>query len=406
MPYKRPDSPYYYCRRKALVGYGDSGRLSSGVTSKRVAERMERVLEELAERALVEPTWTKLLDAVCKEKTLSLPDLLRARNERRLDGLLAGLHDPDLREAIAAYLASTNKGRMVRLGFDMLRALAPKGARLSYVRDPKNVLAMCRRVETKGWTNGDHKGDPIKRNSVRRTLYRAISLLLREELGQAERNRIMGDVHFPAEDDTREVLLEPAEIGRLLQTCDEVADGTGNSGYRELRVAIRLMLQTSADRGVVFAGTTAAGDARGLLVRDVRVYEEEEGGLSGEVYLPDPKTKDRRRTVPMTDGLCRELLALAEGKDADDPIFSVSYSQVDAMWYRVRGKAKLKHVRIKDLRSVAAIYGERAGVPLTVMARTLGHADESMTRRYQAHQAVMSSDQAGAIEAAMGLQAA
>lgn len=295
---------------------------------------------------------------------------------------------------------------MVRLGFDMLRALAPRKARLSYVREPKNVLDLCRRSERGEPVDEDGTLSPQKRNSVRRTLYRAISLLLREELGRAERNRILGDVHFPAEDDTREVLLEPAEIDRLLRTCDDVAERTGNPGYRELLVAVRLMLRTSADRGVLFAGKTAAGEARGLRVRDVRVYQEERGELVGEVYLPDPKAKDRRRTVPMTDGLCRELLVLAEGKGADDPIFSVSYSQVDAMWYRVREEANLKHVRIKDLRSVAAIYGERAGVPLTVMARALGHADESMTRRYQAHQAVLSADQAGAIEAAMGLRGA
>lgn len=182
------------------------------------------------------------------------------------------------------------------------------------------------------------------------------------------------------------------ELAREFEPCEETiyawlkqADRTGNGGYRELRVAVRLMLQTSADRGVVFAGRTAAGEARGFRVCDARIFQEEGGEIVGEVFLPDPKTKDRPLTVPMTDALCRELLVLTDGKGADDAVFSVSYQQVDAMWRRVRDEAKLKWLRIKDLRSVAAIYGERAGVPLTVMARTLGHGDESMTRRYQQH---------------------
>ena len=45
MPYKRRDSPYYYIRRKKLPGYGDTGRISSGVTAKKVAGDMDRALE-------------------------------------------------------------------------------------------------------------------------------------------------------------------------------------------------------------------------------------------------------------------------------------------------------------------------------------------------------------------------
>lgn len=37
MPYKRDRSPYYYVRRRRLPGYGDTGRLSSHVTSKKIA---------------------------------------------------------------------------------------------------------------------------------------------------------------------------------------------------------------------------------------------------------------------------------------------------------------------------------------------------------------------------------
>ena len=107
-----------------------------------------------------------------------------------------------------------------------------------------------------------------KRNSVRRYMHRATSLLLRHHLGRAERDRIFADVDFPAEDDTREIHLSPLEIQRLLSACDEL-------GYGELGVAIRLALQTSADRGVLLAGGHGSRRRhRGLLVRDLRIFQE------------------------------------------------------------------------------------------------------------------------------------
>ncbi len=57
MPYKRDRSPYYYVRRRRLPGYGDTGRHSSQVTSKKIAHDMERLLEDLAQQALLDPTW-------------------------------------------------------------------------------------------------------------------------------------------------------------------------------------------------------------------------------------------------------------------------------------------------------------------------------------------------------------
>jgi hypothetical protein len=40
-------------------------------------------------------------------------------------------------------------------------------------------------------------------------------------------------------------------------------------------------------------------------------------------------------------------------------------------------------------------------VPLVVMAGTMGHSDEAMTRHYQRRAVALSADQAAAIEAAM-----
>ena len=382
MPYKRERSPYYYVRRRSLPGYGDTGRLSSRTTSKRLARDMERLLDDLAQRALANPTWYGLLDAVCRDRKIPLPDLLRAKNTGGLETLKRSLHDPPLMDAITAFRQTVKKGRGVRLGLDMLQEYAPPQARLGDLT-PRTITHLCLRAEQKG----------RKRNSVRRTMLRAISLLLRHHLGNAERDRIFADVQFSGENDTREVHLTPAEIGRLLRACDEL-------GYHELGVVIRMALQTSADRGVLLSGKHTHKTFRGLLVRDLRVYQEGET-YSGEVFLPDTKAKDRTRTVPLTDGLCRELLVLAKGKGPDDPVFDLMYPQLDYLWTEVRKKAGLEHVRFKDLRAQTAIYGEEAGIPQTVLMRTMGHSDEAMTRRYQQRSAALSAELAASIEAAM-----
>ena len=112
--------------------------------------------------------------------------------------------------------------------------------------------------------------------------------------------------------------LSPEEITRLLQACDEL-------GYHELGVVIRLALQTSADRGVLFAGRHGGKEHRGLRVRDLRIYQDHASGtFLGEVHLVDAKTEHRSRSVPLTDGLCRELLALCKAKGPDEAVFSIA----------------------------------------------------------------------------------
>ena len=203
MPYKRENSRYYTCRRRRLVAYGDTGRLPSKTTSKRIARDMERLLEDLAQRALLDPSWYKILDAVCKERTLSLPELLRAKSKGRLDQLKRSLHDPSLEEAIDVFSKGSKKGSGILLGLNMLKIYAPSSARLGDLT-ARAITDLCMQAERDG----------RKRNSVRRTMLRAISLLLRYSLGNAERDRIFADIQYAGTDDTREVHLSPEEISR------------------------------------------------------------------------------------------------------------------------------------------------------------------------------------------------
>ena len=232
--------------------------------------------------------------------------------------------------------------RSVGIGLDMLLRYAPTSMRLGEL-NAKSITSLCVKAEQDG----------RMRNSVRRTLHRAISMLLRFHLGNAERNRLFADVQFPGENDTREVFLTTDEIVRLIAACKETSSS-------EFATLIRVALQTSADRGVLLRGKNMGKKLRGLRVRDITILRDERiGTYRGEIHLHDTKTTARSRSVPITDSLCRELLVLCKSKKPDDPVFSIAYNQLDFLWKRARKKAGLEHVRFKDLRAQTAIYAEK-----------------------------------------------
>lgn len=389
MPYKRANSPFYYVRRRTLPGYGDTGRLSSKTTSKKIARDIERCLEELARKALVDPSWTALLDAVCKDRMISPTDLLAARSRGELESIKAVLHDPKLTDAVRTMRALRGNQKPVRVGLGQLLRYIPRGARLSLLRDGRTITELCHKCEDDPKRDGSRR----HRNSVRRYMLRSISLLLRHYVGAAERNRIFADVNFPAEDDTRHIVVSPGELGRLFDACRK-------RGYRELEVLIRLALQTSADRGVLLSGRSHNGKMnRGLLVADVTIMRDNgDGTYLGEVYFEDRKTKTRSRTVAVGDDLSRELLVLCNGKAPEEPLFEMRYMDLDYPWKVVREAAKMSHIRFKDLRAQTAIYAERAGIPQAVISAAMGHTSDAMTRRYQRHQAQLTRDHAQALE--------
>lgn len=419
MPYLRDRSTRFQVRRRNLPGVGDTGVLSTGTANRQLAERMERAFLDVAERALYEPSYRAVVDAVVARR-LSLADLLAAHSRGQVGALRTALVDPPLAEACARYVAKgegLKKGRLRPSSTRLLLDLAPARARLSWLRDSANVEAALYAAERgepgRPGDGGAVELTPRMRNTVRRGLLRAVSHVLRAEVGQAERDRVITAVDFPAEDDTREVALSADDVGRLLGACAALHVEEPRAGYGELAVAVRLMIQTSADRGVVFAGGTGAGVARGLRVSQVRVYAEpvDEGAgpgpsaerYAGEVYLDDQKAVGRARTVSLTDGMCRALLPLCVGKRPDEPVFALSYRHARGRWERARARAGLPDLRMKDLRAQFAIHAERAGVPLTVVSSAMGHSDALMTRRYQRHQAALTGEHAAAVERELGL---
>ena len=53
-----------------------------------------------------------------------------------------------------------------------------------------------------------------------------------------------------------------------------------------------------------------------------------------------------------------------------------------SLWYAIRREAGIEDVRLHDLRHTVASQAVLNGVPLTVVARLLGHSDVRMTMRY------------------------
>lgn len=394
MPFKHRRSKFYQVEMRDLPGVGWTGRMSTRTTSRRLAERMERCLVHLAERSLLEPVWRDLLDRVIA-KEVKLPDLLQASSAGTLEQLLRGLTDPPLAEAVEAWLTEANPGRTVRMGADHLLRLAPETARFSYVCNTASVRTLCLDLEATG----------LKRNSVRRMLLRAISLLLRHHLGTAERNRILADLNYTAEDDTREVLLEPQQIADLLTACQTLASDTGSPLYHELGLVVQLALATGADRGVLVAGRRAGGTAAGLSWAQLRIYQEDDGTLTGEVYLDDRKAKARQRTVRLGPALCDALVqqAAITNTGPTSQVFQLGYEQMDYHWNKARLRADLPRLRFKDLRSQFAIYGQRAGIAQATLMGAMGHTDMAQTARYARHQATLTPNQATTIESLMGL---
>lgn len=376
-----------------LPGYGDTGQLSSGVTDKRTADQMEWMLERLATRALSDPRARTLLDMVCrrvpKNQRVDLPTLFAAYNRGEEGALALAATDPPIRQ-VADRISAEN--RSLVLGTKKVLLYFGSAARMSALTTAR--IQACLEAYEAG-----HGGyQPAKRNTVIRQVKRAISGLLTRHVGRQQAGVILSGVDFPGEDDTREVALSRGELKRLLSACPDA--------HPEMRAVVLAAMLTSADRGVLLTGKSADGRWRGLLRRDVSIYQEGDGSYSVEIDLThDTKSKARARMSRGGDVLARELLPLAQLRTDDEPLFSIRYEQWDYNWNKVREAANLPGLRMKDLRAQFAILGERAGVPTALISNAMGHSHEAMTARYQRHAAGLSREHARAIEALLPIAA-
>ena len=354
---------------------------------------MEDLLRKIAEAGLENPAWYDLIDALIADE-ITLPDLLRAKNEDRLHELRRELAEPLLENAIAEYRV-TGPNYDTENGLRVLREMVERefglDARLSVLRSGKNITKLCARAKREGGRNNG----PMAHNSVRRTILLSASKLLRFHVGNAERNRIFADVDFPREQDTRDVWLSGTGIRKLLDSCEPW-----------FMPFVLIALSTGADRSPLLRMT----------VRDVTINEDETSGVySGKAYLRDTKTEARPRSVPLVDPVCRALMPHLEGKSPDNPVFDgppddtkersdpLTAAQVRYWFEKARKKAGMDHLRFKDLRRTWAVNADEAGLSLGQLKGGLGHSEDETTVRYTHRQLALEHEAAVRVAQQMGL---
>lgn len=277
--------------------------------------------------------------------TYSLQDawVARLKGPKALDRLVEGRTDPLLRDAIQRARKIVTDSRALT-GLDQLEEWAPPKARLSTL-DHRQINAFYAAMR-----------EEMAAASVYRGPHRAVRELLTLELGGQRTDARMRDVRVPDQTTQRDVHLTPEEVTRLVKS-------TPDDRFRWMVV---LAILTTADR-------------KPLLSLTPRHFDAEEGTLR----VPDTKTKDRPRIVSLPDTGVAVLRLACAGTGPREPLFPWTKWQVRHRWDETRERAKLKHVRFKDLRHLLPTLLAAMKVDRREIQALMGHAPGSnMTDRY------------------------
>ncbi len=223
---------------------------------------------------------------------------------------------------------------------------------------------------------GSRRLDRITRRSVIRwfeacsrtapgTANAALDLLghiLNHALAHVVTNPTRGIERNPGRKMTR--FLSREEIARLHRVLDRYAEGSRS--HAQQADIVRLLLLTGCRKSEI-------------------VYLRRDEVREDRLELADSKTGPR--TV-LLNGPARKIVVrrMAEGTgpwlfpSVRDP--SRPQCLGLPLWYRVRREAGIEDVRLHDLRHTVASQAALNGVPLTVVARLLGHSTVRTTLRY------------------------
>ncbi len=139
--------------------------------------------------------------------------------------------------------------------------------------------------------------------------------------------------------------------------------------------------------------------------RGVLVVRQTVGTLPGQIEFKPPKTQRSRREIHFTKDMIvalrqhyadqlqsREQLRMRYVEwDDHDLVFTsetggpIHPDNVDRDFERLVKRARIKLIRIHDLRHTFATLAIQAGVPIKVVSESLGHADIAITLRIYAH---------------------
>ena len=245
-------------------------------------------------------------------------------------------------------------------------------------------LDTIRRIDVERWFDAHSRTAPGGANKALEILGQIMNAAL--AAGHVETAPVKGIAKNPRPKLTR--FLSAGEIERLHRVLDRLVKE--RPSRRPQADIVRLLLLTGCRKGEI------------LKLR----WSEVDGD---RLNLEDSKTGPRRvwlsqaaQTILARQPRAASPYVFPSPRRSDKPL-----SHILHLWQRARKEAGLDDVRLHDLRHTVASQAVARGVPLSTVARMLGHADPTMTLRY-AH--VGDSDlQAaaerigGIIEAAMGL---
>ncbi len=192
--------------------------------------------------------------------------------------------------------------------------------------------------------------------------------IMQREWGIPCVNPVTG-IDRPSPPKGRTRFLSQKEARALLEEC-------GKRRNKMLRPYVLSLLHTGM----------RPSEAAGLKWRQVDLAKR-------KILLEDTKTGEDR-VVPLTETLVGELVKIKKGREGNDYVFLTSkqaetyashagLSQAFRMSFEeARKEAKLKDVRMHDLRHTAASYLLMSGCDLRTLADILGHSGMQMVQRY------------------------
>lgn len=364
--YKRPESNRYVVeiRWQGLPRL----KLSTGSSSKKLAEAMQRTLRGLKDAGRLDVLRLladrKLRLADVHEDYIHNPAALQHRTAAAasptlgplLDAWLKWLDDPASLSPKTRRPYAPKTAQRYRVSWTRLRTLLPPERNAVLADLTKGFLADFR-------ARRRHEG--ASGATINRDLC-AVSAFLT----WCEQERGVG-VNRPAiprerESAGRERWLDASEVGRL------------ESGLPRQWWALFATLTYTGLR---------VGEAQGLSWTDVRLSEQL---ITVQDRSRRLKTSASARVVPIPTPLAR-LLAEHRTRCPGGPADKVfphpfgSYQLAQRVFQRACRKAGLHDVRIHDLRHTFGVHCAQAGIPIVRIQRLLGHSTPVMALRYMQH---------------------
>jgi integrase len=121
------------------------------------------------------------------------------------------------------------------------------------------------------------------------------------------------------------------------------------------------------------------GEAEAIRVCDLRLR-----GSEGKVFVHDAKTPEGHRTPFLPKWVVESLRTHMAARDlsGEDLLFTIPRRTVQKEHHRACRAAGIHDYRVHDHRHTAAVHLARAGMPLHLLQKQLGHALIEMTMRY------------------------